>query len=236
MSKSNQAVAPVETTTTLPVVDAIPDFLKGKADRGNENVGDQVEIPRLKLLQKMSGEVDKNSDTYAEGAEPGLFLDKLTGELLETVHVISINFMVEFVVWRKRDFGGGKQGTFPTRQEAEKFVADMGEGVAAQMDIQENHQHLVLVYNENDGKLRSTPFIIDMSSTKLRVSRNWNSQLLTRGGERFSTIWKFAPTPMKNDKGSWVNLKAEYVGFVASEEDYKRAEELYESTKGGTIH
>ena len=180
MSKSNQAVAPVETTSTLPAVDAIPDFLKGKADRGNENVGDQVEIPRLKLLQKMSGEVDKNSDAYVEGAEPGLFLDKLTGDLLETVYVISINFMVEFVVWRKRDFGGGKNGTFSTRQEAEKHVADMGEGIAAQMDIQENHQHLVLLYDDETGKLRSTPFIIDMSSTKLKVSRNWNSQLLTR--------------------------------------------------------
>ena len=34
------------------------------------------------------------------------------------------------------------------------------------------------------------PFIMDFASSKLRVSRSWNSQIQTKGGDRFASLWK----------------------------------------------
>lgn len=233
MAKSNQAVATANAFS--PAADTLPAFLQEQTGRGNENVGDNLEIPRIKLLQKMNDEVDKNHDKYIEGAEVGDFLNVLTGQLLKEVYVISVNFNVEFVIWRKREHGGGKQGTFSTRQEANEWLAEQGTAEADKFDVSENHQHLLLIYDQETGQLASTPAIMDFSGSKLRVSKNWNSKIIEKGGDRFSTIWRFKPVPMSNDKGSWINISAEYVGFVASEEDYKRAEELYTSTTN-TMH
>ena len=58
---------------------------------GNENVGQNVTIPRVKLLQKMSDEVDKYNSKYIQGAEPGHFLNSLTGQNYgEELYVISL--------------------------------------------------------------------------------------------------------------------------------------------------
>ena len=65
---------------------------------GNENVGQNVTIPRVKLLQKMSDEVDKYNSKYIQGAEPGHFLNSLTGQNYgEELYVISLLFKNEFV-------------------------------------------------------------------------------------------------------------------------------------------
>ena len=41
--------------------DKIPAHINLQSTRGNENVGTNVEIPRIKLLQKMNKEVDEMS-------------------------------------------------------------------------------------------------------------------------------------------------------------------------------
>ena len=42
--------------------------------RGNENVGQNVIVPRIKLLQKMSNEADKHHKEHIKGAEVGDFI------------------------------------------------------------------------------------------------------------------------------------------------------------------
>ena len=65
---------------------------------GNENVGQNVTIPRVKLLQKMSDEVDKYNSKYIQGAEPGHFLNSLTGQNYgEELYVISLLFKNELL-------------------------------------------------------------------------------------------------------------------------------------------
>ena len=178
MAKSNQAVATANAFS--PAADTLPAFLQEQTGRGNENVGDNLEIPRIKLLQKMNDEVDKNHDKYIEGAEVGDFLNVLTGQLYKEVYVISVNFNVEFVIWRKREHGGGKQGTFSTRQEANEWLAEQGTAEADKFDVSENHQHLLLIYDQETGQLASTPAIMDFSGSKLRVSKNWNSKIIEK--------------------------------------------------------
>ena len=77
------------------------------AGRGNENVGAEVQIPRLKLLQKMHDEVDKNHAKFVKGAEVGLFYNTLTDQVYsDTLHIISITFSSEYTVWKNRDQAG----------------------------------------------------------------------------------------------------------------------------------
>ena len=56
----------------------LPAHVQNGSGLGNENVGNNVTIPRIKLLQKMSDEVDKYSEKHVEGAEPGVFINSLT--------------------------------------------------------------------------------------------------------------------------------------------------------------
>jgi len=228
-AKTTEVATTKPAPSFLAATNTSPDFLKA-GGRGNENVGNNLEIPRIKLLQKMNDEVDKHHSNYIEGAQPGQFLNVLSKELHDEIYVISVNFRVEYVIWRKREAGGGKQGTFDSRQEALNWISEQPEKDQATFDLSENHQHLLLCYDEVTGSLRNTPCIMDFSGSKLRVSKNWNSKILERGGDRFSTIWKFKPQIQSNDKGSWVNIAADYMGFVANENDYKQAEELYLST------
>jgi len=234
MAKSNQAVATANAFN--PAATEVPAFLRQTESRGNENVGGNLEIPRIKLLQKMNDEVDKMHSSYIEGAEPGMFVNVLNKQLFDEVFVISVHFKVEFVIWRKREHGGGKQGTFATREEANNWLATDGAGEAEKFDVSENHQHLLLMYDQETGTLSNTPAIMDFSGSKLRVSKNWNSKIVEKGGDRFSTIWKFKPVMQSNDKGTWVNISAEYVGYVANEADYQAAEMLYQSTQVQTVH
>ena len=73
----------VETTsTTIDLVskDVPADVLKGTG-LGNEEVGnDHLQTPRVKLIQTMSNEVDKNHSEYIEKLAPGDFLNSVTKE------------------------------------------------------------------------------------------------------------------------------------------------------------
>jgi hypothetical protein len=218
MAKSN-AVALVS--------DKVPAHVQQGSGRGNENVGQHVTIPRVKLLQKMSDEVDKYNSNYIQGAEPGHFLNSLTGHNYgEELYVISLLFKNEYVVWRNRDAGGGLLGSFGSIEEAQSAIA--AQDKPQDYDITDTHSHVLLIKDPTTGELESTPVIMDFASSKLRISRGWNSQIGMKGGDRFSGLWKLKSVSVTNKAGAqFMNLEVEWVGWT-QEEDYKVAEALYE--------
>ena len=195
--------------------------------RGNENVGSNVTIPRVKLLQKMSDEVDKHHANYVAGAEPGHFLNTLTGKNYgEDLYAISLTFKHEFTVWRKRDSGGGLLGSFASNAEAQAAIDSQEKPL--DYDITETHTHVLLLKDPESGELDSSPIIMDFASSKLRISRNWNSQIGMKGGDRFAGLWKIKSVAVESRTGNaFMNLDVDFVGW-AQEEDYKVAEALYE--------
>lgn len=208
--------------------DKVPAHIKQEGvGRGNENVGSHVTIPRVKLLQKMSDEVDKHHGNYVQGAEPGHFLNTLTGTNYgEEMYALSITFKNEFVVWRNRDAGGGFLGTFESNAAAQEAINQQEK--PADYDITETHTHLLLLVNPETGEIDTTPVIMDFASSKLRISRNWNSQIGMKGGDRFSGLWKIRSVAVENRMGNaFMNLDVSFVGW-AKEEHYKKAEALYE--------
>lgn len=194
--------------------------------RGNEEVGNALAIPRIKLLQKMSPEVDKYSPKYVEGAEPGAFINSITGEVYgDELYALNLKFKVEYVVWRNLDIGGGLLGNFTSQAEAEEAVA--AQEKPSDYEIKDTHTHVLLLKNPTTGEV-STPVLMDFTVSKLRTSRAWNTQITTKGGDRFASLWKLKSVPVESRTGQqFMNLDVECLGWT-TEEDYKVAEELYE--------
>lgn len=196
--------------------------------RGNEEVKvDSLTIPRLKLLQKMSDEVDKFHSEYVEGAEPGHFLNSLTKELHKgDLYVVNIKFTESFAVWKKRDLGGGLVGSRKTLAEAQEILD--AQDKPADFQIQHNHSHLLLLANPETGEM-GTPVIMDFNSSKMSVSKNWNTMINLKKGDRFSGLWKLSPVSQTSKAGQvYLNLKAEFVGWLTPEL-YAQAEATYEA-------
>jgi len=228
MSKaSSAAVAQTTSTAVALVASQLPaHVLQDGSGLGNENVGQHVTIPRVKLLQKMSDEVDKYSSKHIEGAEPGHFLNSLTGQNYgEELYVISLLFKNEYVVWRNRDAGGGILGSFSSLGDAQQAIK--GQEKPQDYTITDTHSHVLLIKNPESGELDRTPVIMDFSSSKMRISRNWNSMIGVKGGNRFAGLWKLKSVSVTNKAGAqFMNLEPEWVGW-ATEEDYTYAKSVY---------
>ena len=225
MSKAATAVS----TNLVASTDTLPAHLKAieGVGRGNEIVGSALQIPRIKLLQKMSNEVDKHHASHVVGCEPGQFINTVTGENYGTdIYALSLTFKTEYVVWRQLDVGGGYLGAFSTLGEANERVAEQDK--PSEYDVNETHSHVLLLKDPKTGNLDRAPSIMDFASSKLRVSKAWNSQIGMKGGDRFAALWKVSGVPTENKMGkAFMNCEVSFVGW-AQEDDYKAAEAMYE--------
>ncbi len=219
------------------VSNKVPAHVKEASGLGNENVGaEHLQTPRVKLLQQMNSEVDPNSPAYIEGSKPGDFIDSVTNENYGTeLYVINVHFKEDFVLWKKREAGGGLVGTFSTRQEALDYLAN--DGLKEEdHEIIQTQSHLLLRKDPETGELIKTPFLMDFASSKLRVSREWNTQINQLGGDRFSALWKLSSIQTQNRASQkFYNLTAENQGWV-TEEDYEYAKEGYEKLNLGSAN
>jgi len=208
----------------------VPQHVKDAANLGNENVkGEHLQTPRVKLLQLMSHEVDQNHSEYITDAEPGDMINALTGDNYgKEMFVLNVHFTESWVVWRKREKGGGLIGTTNSPQAAVELVESQ-DGVPDDYETIQTQSHLMLRKNEFTGDIDRTPFLLDFAASKLRVSREWNTQLQKVGGDRFSALWKISSKQTQNRAGQgFQNLEVKYVGW-AQDEDYEKAKELYSS-------
>lgn len=215
------------TNLAIKLDDKVPAHINIEGvGRGNENVGQNITIPRIKLLQKMSNEVDKHHKEYIKGAEVGDFINSLTKAVTTEIYCLSLTFNVQWAVWRSHDAGGGFGGSFDTEQEAKECLASQEN--PAEWEIKENHAHLLLVKNPETGELDSTPAIFDFTGSKLATSRSWNSKIAMQGGDRFASLWKISSKAVESKNGfSYMNIDLDLVGW-AQKEDYGVAEFLYE--------
>ena len=209
---------------------SVPAHVKEAAGLGNENVtSDHLQTPRVKLLQQLSNEVDPNHEDHLEGAKPGDFVNTVTNKLLgRELYIINLLFKEEFVVWRKLSEGGGLKGIFTTQKEAMDYLT--AEDLKAEdHDIVQTQSHTLLMKDPNTGDLVKTPFLMDFASSKLRVSREWNTQIAQLGGDRFSSLWKLASVQTQNRAAQkFYNLSVENQGWVL-DEDYNYAKSVYDT-------
>lgn len=206
-----------------------PEWMQDKGERGSENVDlNDVTIPRLEVIQSLSPQRKKNDPEYIEGAEEGMMFNSATRELYQgSVYICPVYFRKEWVIWKDRNAGGGFKGAFSSPEEANAALMELENPQGH--DIVDTHQHFCLLVGE-DGSISEV--VMSMSRSKMKVSRNLNTQVRLAGGDRFSRIYKVSVVEDKSDKGEYFNYKIEQLGY-APENVFKAAEETYEAVKGG---
>ncbi len=218
-----QTTAVTETSSTLPA------YMNPESSRGNENVGSQLVVPQIKQLQKMSHEVDKYNPKFIEGAEAGNFINVLTGQLYTgPIHVLNLNFSPYFQVKTKYGVNPSKYlGKFRSFEQANALLEEQDDADKADLEITDGNTHLLVMLNPETGVIEgNSPVVFDFAGTKMRVSKQWNSQIAANSGDRFSSVWKLSTVQQEGRMGTFLNLKIENLGW-ANEIAYHSAEKMY---------
>lgn len=207
--------------------DKMPSYIKKGQNRGNENVQqDDLQLPRIDVLQALSPQINKKKDEHIEGAEVGMLFNTLTGELYpDGVIITPVSFVKRHLVWvdRKKDSEGGLRGVFETSEEAETFIESQED--EDKLEAVATAEHLVLL---EDG----SEVILSMAKSKMKVSRKFNSLVRLNGGDRFGRSYNMTTVDDKSAQGEFQNLSLSNSGYP-SEEVYHKAEALHEAIQSG---
>lgn len=80
---------------------AIPDFMKGAVAAQTNIDSSDLELPRVKLIQALSAEVD-------DGESPGTYFHNVAEVSLgDEIRIVPVHLFKSFMLWRPQDDGGG---------------------------------------------------------------------------------------------------------------------------------
>lgn len=217
---------PVHLSQNLPV------FAMTSAAAGNENVtANDLKIPMLKVLQQLSPELDDSKSQYIEGAKAGMIANTVTGDASTSVMCMNLYFKSSFVVWLRRELGGGKVGEFDSLDAASAYLAEAGLDSKSH-DIIETATHYVMLLNDDGSKIIGQA-LIPMSGTGLSVSSTWNSNIqMTNAPQRFLSVWKLSTVKRSNSKGSWFVFDPTFAGFQQDQAIFEAAMKTYSDVSG----
>jgi len=214
---------------------------EGDAQAGFENVNTtSLALPILKLMQNGSGEAQKRNQNYVEGAEPGMLLNTVTKKLYngaKGIEVIPCHYKLEYQEWADFGTGSGRPENIydanskilsETKNEAGKDRLDNGNYILTV------GQHFVLIL---DG-ISTENALISMSSSQGKVSRKWNSMMMsiTFDGENgpytppsFSHKYRLTSVLNSGKGNQWYGYNVTKVGPVEEPALYERAKKFYTS-------
>ena len=214
---------------------------EGDAHAGFENVKTtSLALPILKLLQNGSGEAQKRNQNYVEGAEPGMFLNTVTKKTYDGangIDVIPCHYKLEFQEWADFGTGSGRPENIfdansdilsKTKNEMGKDRLDNGNYILTV------GQHYVLILDGNSTENA----LISMSSSQGKVSRKWNSMMMsiTLDGKNgpytppsFSHKYRLTSVLNSGKGNQWYGYNVTKVGPVEEPALYERAKKFYTS-------
>jgi hypothetical protein len=229
MTKKKQ----VQTKSNGSAAVAIMSQFEG-ADTGFEEMGaDDLQLPRLKLLQAMSPEIEND-----EALRAGQILNSVTGDSWPSeqgVKVIPCVYHKTYVEWAP--VGSGAKGPVSVHQSKEvmndtiraddgKFYKNDNSGNY----IEETANYFVLIIG---GKGETSQAVVSMKSSQLTPSRNWNSKMKNlkiegSNGEYFTPpMWSHSyflkSEKAKNGDKTWYKWKVELDSTLSSEAHVKEA-------------
>ena len=233
----------MENDVTIKKEGGLPStaLYEGDAHAGFENVNTpSLALPILKLLQNGSGEAQKRNQNYVEGAEPGMFLNTVTKTLYDGakgIEVIPCHYKLEFQEWADFGTGSGRPENIydansdilsKTKNENGKDRLENGNY------IQTVGQHYVLIRDGNSTENA----LISMSSSQGKVSRKWNSMMMsiTLDGKNgpytppsFSHKYRLTSVLNSGKGNKWYGYNVIKIGPVEESTLYERAKKFYTS-------
>ena len=216
------------------------------AGSGLENIGaEDVTIPRLKILQAMSPEVNKHDGKYVDGAGTGDIINTVNNVLYNDKNplvVLPVAYKRLFLEWTPRDSGGGLVAQHDDSSILSKTTKNtIGQDVLENGNyIQTSATHFVLVINKDGGYDTA---MISMAGTQLKRSRTWNSMMASvkmKSGDKvftppsFSQKYTLSCVQESNDRGTWFGWGITAMGQVTEEEmTYYQAAKTFAEQVGG---
>lgn len=205
---------------------------------------EDLAIPFLKVLQKMSPELD-DLDVRAGDIFNSVTKEGVSGK--EGVRVINCSYHLQYIEWEPRGTGSGAPyriysagEEMPETQRGEDnkdYIAD-GNG----RYIERTAQHYVLVIDDNGFTQQA---LISMKSTQFKKSKQWNSALKSlkmkdSNGNfftpaRFAHIWLLKSTPEENKNGSWHGWEISKESLIEDIGLYQEAKLFAESINAGGV-
>lgn len=219
MPKAKQELEKKESS--LAIADA--EMFEADANDIRDNISQEdIAIPRISLLQSNSPQANRAHAKHIDGAAPGDFVNSVTKEVIsgeKGMLVIPCHFDSTYLEWYPRnsplgegfvaDHGNNPEVLIGTnKDDKNKDVTDHG------TIIEKTAQYYVLIISE-DGT--TTPAVISMKSTGLKVSRDWNFSIKSiarfnpANGNRlakapmFFGAYRLSSNPESKDDYSWFN-------------------------------
>jgi hypothetical protein len=202
-------------------------------------------IPFLKVLQKMSPELDD-----IEGARAGDLYNTVTKEVIkgsDGVRVVNCAYTLQHIEWEPRGTGTGAPhaiysagDTLPKTERGDDnkdYVVD-GSG----RYLERTAQHYILLVDE-DGI--TSQALLPMKATQLKKSKQWNSAMKSmkmKDGNgnlftpaRFSHIWHLESVSEENKNGSWHGWQISKDSQIEDPGIYAEAKHFAESIMAGQV-
>jgi hypothetical protein len=214
---------------------------------GVNNLGSEdLAIPFIKVLQKMSDELDDLDNAKAGDIYNTVTKDVVKGK--DGVRVINCAYNLQYIEWEPRGtgtgaphaiYGAGDDIPATERGDDNKDYVVDGNG----RYLERTAQHYILVVDE-DGVTQQA--LLPMKSTQFKKSKQWNSamrSLKMKDGNgslftppRFSHIWKLETVSEENKNGSWHGWQISKDGVVEDVNVYQEAKLFAESIQAGQVN
>jgi len=219
-------------------------LFEADAGQGLNMTQEDLALPFLKVLGQLSPECNKRDAKHVEGAEPGMIINTVTGEVYDGVKgidVVPVHYKRQHIEWQDR---GESQGAPVKIYDAgddlpsttrDKFNKDR---LANGNYLENTASHFVVILGDSP-----TTALLSMKATQLKVSRKWNSMMmgLKMQGKNgmftpptYSHIYKLKTVQQSNDKGTWFGWDVSRVGPISDPGIYKIAKDFGANvSKGG---
>ena len=199
----------------------------GEAGAGFENVTqDDLGIPFLKILQKLSPEVDETSSVYIDDAKAGMIINSASKEIYggsgEPVQFVPCGYQKVYVEWTPRESGGGFVKTHGSIAILEQTTRnDRFQDVLENGNLIVTTAYMFGIVITDDGE--PVKAVISFTSTQLKKARQWLSSMRSikidgKDGKftppMYSHKYNLSSVPESNDSGNWYGWKIENAGLL----------------------
>lgn len=228
----------------------IGDELERNAGAGMEGADkDSFAIPFLAVLQGLSPQCEPVKDGGVEGAKPGLLINTVTNEVMETARIIPVTFRRVYLRWKPRDEGGGFKGEVAV-SVVEQLIKD---AKAAQDEegklmyegdiLSDTRIHYCLLETLAGSW---TPVVLSCSRTQVKRSRRFMSLINSmqmanpKSGKMFTPpsyafTYDVNTVSEENDKGKWYSFDISLHGQLESVDVFRAAQAFHKQITEGKV-
>jgi len=243
-TNGHKEVAIVKAGALLSGAVTVDELAEDAEQGGHGFASTDLAPPFVRILQKLSPQLDKTESTFIKGAEEGDFLNSATGRVYRGdpgIHFVPAAYTINYTEWKPRDSGGGLVADHGTNKDCfKKTTRVKGRDMTNDGNvIVTSGLYFGYVVDPKTGD--SEQAILAMSSTQLKKSRNINTliqnfrmEITTKEGPKrinprmWFHMFHITTVPESNDQGKWMGYRAKRVGSIL---EHAWGHDLYEHAK-----